>query len=112
MSTTKLTPQAMKERGLRMIAEGQALLVEATLDERGAANDWVDQRRSPLGKRKHLELARSGALPSRKHGALVLIRRDILNAYIEGNGIRRGDETEDVGAVVDTILKAGGGRRR
>lgn len=111
----KLTPAAMRERGLRMIAEGHALLTEASLAERGAANDWIDQRTSPLGRRRHLELARSGVLPSRKHGSKVLVRRDDLNAYIEREGIRRGvheDDDDDVNDVVDTILKTGGGRRR
>lgn len=114
MGAEKLTPAAMRERALRMIAEGHALLTEAALAERGAANDWVDQRSSPLGRRRHLELARSGVLPSRKHGSKVLVRRDDLNDYIEREGIRRGahEADEEVRDVVDSILKAGGGRRR
>lgn len=110
--TSKLTPAALKERGLRMIAEGQALVIEATIAERGAANDWVDQNHSPLGKRQHLELARTGKLPSRKHRNRILVRRDDLNAYIESQGIRRGKhlDDEEVTDVVDAILKTGGRR--
>ena len=114
MNDDKLTPQARKERAKRGIAEAVADLIAATIEEGLAVSEWVDQCTSPLGRRRHLEIARTGKLASRKHGSRVLIRRDELNAYIEKEGLGRGKHTEeqDLGAVVDSLLLAGGSKRR
>lgn len=111
-AATVLTPQAKIERGIRLQAEGQRLIIEGTIEERGASAEWVDQRSSPLGRRKHLALAREGKLPSQKHGSRVLVRRDDLNAYIEREGLGRGRrvDDEDVTDVVEGILKTGARR--
>lgn len=105
-----LTPEALRERALRKIIEGQSELVRAEIAIAANANDWVEQKHSPLGRRKHLQLAREGAFPSQKHGKRVLVRRADLNAYIEKHGIARGEqsETEEVDDILDTVV--GGGR--
>lgn len=111
---TKLTPQAKRERGIRLVGEGQRLIIEATLEERVAPDDWYTQHTSPLKKRRFLDLTRSGKIPSRKDGTSVLVRRADLDAYIEQNGLARGGKTpddEDVEDVVEGILNAGAGRR-
>ncbi len=100
------------ERAKRTIAEGVAELVEAKIAQGVAAGEWVDQNHSPIGKRRHLELARTGKVPSRKVGKQVLIRRTVLNDYLDREGISRARpvEDEDVLDVVERI--AAGGKRR
>lgn len=112
-----LTPAARKERARRIIAEGIEQLITATIDEGLAGGEWVDQNHSPLPKWKHLELARTGALPSKKHGKQVLIRRDDMNAYLETKGESRGRrlDEEDVTDILERVQtksarKAAGGR--
>ncbi len=59
-------------------------LVAAELPSR-AAEDWVDQHGSPFGRRRHCELARSGAFPAHPVGRQWLVRRAHLDAYIEAH---------------------------
>lgn len=109
---TELTPQARLERAKKTIAAGVDELVEARLELASAKEEWVDQNHSPLGHRRHLELARKGTLPSKKHGRRVLVRRDDLNAYLEKHAISRGtrEEDESLDDVAEAIAR--GGRRR
>lgn len=111
-AATALTPQARLERAKKTIAAGVDELVEARLALVSAKEEWVDQKHSPLGKRRHLELARTGKLPSKKDGRRVLVRRDDLNAYLEKHAISRGarEEDEDLDDVAAAIAR--GGRRR
>lgn len=103
-----LTPEARLERAKRTIAEGVSELVEARLSLADASNDWVDQYKSPLGKRRHLDLVRTGKLQGRKLGRRVLVRRVDLNAHIEREGLARGRpaDEQDVVDVVDELLGA------
>lgn len=100
-----LTPQARLERGMRLIAEGMREALTAVVAESGASSEWVDQNHSPLGKRRHLALAREQKIASKKHGHLVLILREDLNQYIEREGLSRGKRTadEDVKDVLERI---------
>lgn len=104
-----LTPAARKERSIRILAEGIAELVKATIDEGLAGGEWVDQHHSPLGKRRHLELCRTRKLPSQKLGKRVLVRRDDMNAFIEREGMTRGKrlDEEDVVDIVERIESRG-----
>lgn len=112
MKDRLLTPQARLERAKRQIAEGISEMIEATIARGVAANEWVDQHHSPLGKRRHLELARKGKLPSKKHGQLVLVKREDMNAYLEREGLTRARPTDD-DDVLDVVERiASGGRRR
>lgn len=56
-------------------------VVRAELGERG--DDWIDQSHSPLGRRIHCRLVRSGALSGVSVHRRVLVRRRDLDAYIE-----------------------------
>jgi hypothetical protein len=56
-------------------------VVRAELGERG--DDWIDQAHSPLGRRTHCRLVRSGALPGVSVHRRVLVRRRDLDAYVE-----------------------------
>lgn len=50
-------------------------------------DEWIDQDRSPLGRRSHCELARAGHLGgARKVAGKWLVRRRDLDAYIERQG--------------------------
>lgn len=104
-----LTPAARTDRAMRLLRESIVELVKATLDEGNAVAEWVDQNHSPLGKRRHLELARTKRIASKKHGKLVLIRRDDMNAYIEQKGLARGHriEEDDVVDIIDRVTARG-----
>ena len=52
-------------------------------------DDWIDQVASPLGRRRHLALARRGELPAVKDGKRVLVRRSDLEAYLARRGAWR-----------------------
>lgn len=90
-----LTPDAKLERAKRLIAEGITNAVEAIIERGVAAQEWIDQHDSPIGKRQHLDLARSGAVESRKIHRRVLIKRVDLNRYIEQQAEKRGTRHED-----------------
>lgn len=106
---TELTPEARLERAKRVVADAVADMVVAQLAIGNAQNEWIDQKHSPLGRLKHLELVRTGKLPGRKLGHSVLVRRDDLNAYIEREGLRREVpvEEQDVVDIVEELTGAG-----
>lgn len=66
------------------------LLVPHIAEElrRSSADDWIDQTCSPLGRRRHRELAARGAFPASKDGRLWRARRADVDAYI--TSMRRG----------------------
>lgn len=49
---------------------------------------FYSQANSPLGRRRHLELARLGTLHAKKVGRLVLIPREDVHAFIERHPAR------------------------
>lgn len=65
----------------RLIAEA----VESVVGQQraGGANDWVDARTSPLGRRAFLKLAREGAFPVSLVGNRYMARRVDVDAYLE-----------------------------
>ena len=91
----ELTPEARAERATRLIAEGVKKLVEATLARGAAETEWVNQAHSPLGRRRHIVLARKGIIPSKKIGRDILVRRSDLDAYIQREGLSRGVPLDD-----------------
>lgn len=69
------------------------ILAPFIADEIGTrpANDvenWIDQCRSPLGRRLHCALARDGRLEARKVGRRWLVRRADVDAFIALHGKR------------------------
>jgi len=44
---------------------------------------FYSQRNSPLGRRKHLDMVRRGTLPGHRVGRDVLVRRELVDAFIE-----------------------------
>lgn len=107
---TELTPEARIERAKKLITEGVMEMVEAQVARGMAAGEWVDQATSPLGRRRHCELVRSGALPGVREGRRVLVRREDLNKYLMGK--QRVAPPSDEDEVEDMLKKfAAGGRR-
>jgi excisionase family DNA binding protein len=45
--------------------------------------EYFDQRNSPLGRRLHCRLARSGELPAYRSGRSILIKRSDVARYLE-----------------------------
>jgi len=80
MSTSLPVAASALEIETRRIAREEAA---AVLESDISPADWVDQIRSPLGKRAHLDAARRGDFPSRRVGKRVLVRRRDLDAFIE-----------------------------
>lgn len=103
----------MKDRALERLRDhlrGAADALDAMLRE----DDWIDQTRSPLGKRAHLRAVREGKLSGHKVGARVLVRRSDLDAFIAGHRARPPIVTDAVGeeAAITEILNFRASRRR
>lgn len=103
----QLTPEARLERAGRMISEGVQEMVRALT----APKDTYDQYDSPLGKSRHLLLARQGKFPTVKTGKRVVAKREDVWAYMKREGLTRGERPDegDVDAIVDTIVRGGRG---
>ena len=99
------TPAARIERAKRRLAEAVAELITAQLELGTAANEWVDQRTSPLGRRRHLEHAKSGTIPATRDGRRVLMRRADIDAYLDQRRIVRVDEKADRDREIDRVLE-------
>lgn len=74
-----------------------------------AGDAWVDQGRSPLGRRRHLRLVREGAIPAVKEGRRVLVRRADLDAYLARAArplprTPRGDDARELETEVSAVL--------
>jgi hypothetical protein len=80
-----------RDAALRGLATGLEIALRSvqSLIEAGDPDEWIDQRRSPLGRRAHCEAVRRGDLPGRKLRGRVLVRRRDLDAYVEQHGVRR-----------------------
>ena len=76
--------------------------------------EWIDQKRSPLGRRRHCELARRGVfLDARKSDGKWLVRRKELDAYIEAHpGPRRESNAEAEEAAEILAFRAPPRRKR
>ena len=48
--------------------------------------EFYDQTNSPLGRRKHLDLVRSGTLPGQKVGRRVRVAREAIDRYMAEHG--------------------------
>jgi len=71
------------EAALRLLAAALAPHLRQHLAPTEAQAGYYSQHDSPLGRTRHLELARRGTLPATKVGRRVLVPRDRVHAYIE-----------------------------
>lgn len=103
LTWSDLTPQAKLDAARNQIFEGLERFIEAKLELGAGTVEWVDQHSSPLGRRRHCKLARSGVLPSHKHGRRWLVRRSDLDTYLASHGTPTPDEAT-VANVLERIL--------
>jgi len=107
-----LTPVSLPDanRAKQMIAAGIEELVRVEVSKGQAAAEWIDQGSSPLGRRRHLDLVRNGALPGTRSGKLVLVRRADLDAYLAEHATPSPSGTEpseDAAAVAALLANLG-----
>ena len=92
--------------------EVRAIVRAELAAQRSVDVDWYDQTSSPLGKKRHLYLARAGKIPACKVGKMVLIRRADVDEYIRKHPVRPRDERvatdQAESAQADQILAAYG----
>lgn len=78
-----------RQAALEGLAHGLeiALISVRKLIEEPDAEDWVDQSDSPLGRRRHCELAKDGTLAgARLVNRKWKVRRRIVDTYIDNHG--------------------------
>ncbi len=80
-------------------------LVDKLFDviEGSSADDWVDQKASPLGRARHCELVRSGKIKGVKEGRRVMVRRSDIEAYLAKHAVVRVDASADESAEVARV---------
>jgi excisionase family DNA binding protein len=94
---------------LRSLAEALAPYLQKYLQSATCDSEFYSQLDSPLGKRRHLQLVRRGALPANKVGRLVLVHRKDVHAFIAAHETTASDQPdarEDV--LADWGLRRGG----
>jgi excisionase family DNA binding protein len=93
----ELPARARKDMAARALIDAIERFVRECFRERDARDEWVDQERSPLGRRRHLALVRRGELPAVKDGKRVLVKRCDLDTYLREHRveIRAGDLHRD-----------------
>lgn len=101
--------------GLAQGLELALVSVRKLIDE-SDPDEWVGQEHSPLGRRRHCELARGGAFPSarRVHGHWLVRRKD-LDAFIESHArpsSEKASDAEDIAAELAFRAPTKGGRKR
>ena len=82
LAENTVPPEERIVRAKRLLGEAVAELVSAHVHQGAKGAEWLDQAASPLGRRRHLELVRTGVLPGKKEGRRVLVRRADLEAYL------------------------------
>lgn len=92
---------------LRRFADEIADAIEAN-----GAGDWVDQSTSPLGRARHLALARAGKIPSRREGRSVFVRRADIDRYLDSKRVVRVDENAEEEREVAKVVTSMMSRRR
>lgn len=99
MSAPLDDPNELERRGHALVAEGHALLARAAeLRARSIADEWMPVARSPLGKRRTLDLARRGLIENAKVGRKILVRASSLRAFIEEHERHVRDDEDLFGA--------------
>lgn len=84
-----------KGGALSALAAALAPYLRNLLGSGTATPEYYSQNDSPLGRRRHLELAREGTLPNRKVGRQVLVRRDDMHSFIDSHESIHADALPD-----------------
>lgn len=111
-----MNAKSARASGLRTLAMGLELALSGVKELLDASDpdDWVDQKSSPLGRRRHCAAVRRGELPGRKVNGQVLVRRRDLDEYIDRHRTAIPAETEGAAeaAEAEEILNFTAPRRR
>jgi hypothetical protein len=81
VNSRRFEPPARVDDFFRLLAGLLAPYLAQSRDDGGTA--YYDQGNSPLGRRQHLDLVRRGVLLGHKAGRKVLVRRDVVDTYVE-----------------------------
>lgn len=92
---------AADKDGLRSLARALAPHLRQLLNNPAEEPEFYDQKSSPLGRRKHLDLVRRGVLQGHKVGKRVLVCRDDVRAFIRQHGETSNADDSDVNDVLD-----------
>ncbi len=92
------SPRVRREQAARALLNALEHFVRECVADSANADEWIDQTKSPLGRRRHLEAVRQGRLPGRRLGKQVLVRRADLNLYLEKQTVVDRRETSAAGA--------------
>jgi hypothetical protein len=86
MSPTNIFLPRRKSRDFDLIAKELALDLRAGVRtrRRHQRTRYISQYSSPLGRRKHVELGRSGIVPAKTVGDRVLIPEVVVRWYLSG----------------------------
>jgi hypothetical protein len=107
-----------KELAVRALSSALEQYVRLTLEGVVGPDEWVSQRESPLGVRRHLEAVRRGDLPGVKAGKLILVRRVDLETYLRKREVSvrsartKPEKTERASAIAARLLSDLGMRDR
>lgn len=83
--------------------------IESKLAERqqaGGADPWVSQSDSPLGRKLHCKLVRTGALEGSKIGRQVLVRKSVLDRFIEAHKVAPAARSQSADDDGDTFFRS------
>lgn len=86
----------------RAIADAIEEYVTALVEAHTTKAEYYSQDNSPLGRKRHCRLARSGALKARRVGREWLVKRGDVEAYLESHG-RPSPDAETVETMVRRI---------
>jgi hypothetical protein len=86
------------------IAEGLRLLADA-IEAQPSTPKYYDQATSPLGRRRHLELARHGAFPHVKDGRRVLVRVEDVQAFLDAKRVVRVTSRDDDDTEAERLVE-------
>lgn len=83
--TARTLHEANEGGALSSLAKALAPYLREQLCPESPPREYYSQNDSPLGKRRHLALAKKGAFPSRKVGRAVLVQRGDLHEFIDSH---------------------------
>lgn len=90
------------EAALRLLAAALVPHLSQHFKPTDAQTGYYSQHDSPLGRTRHLELARRGTLPAIKVGRRVFVLRESVHAYIEQHrAAPRPESADDADILAD-----------
>ncbi len=93
----------------QQIADAAMAFAEAVIKAVQSPAEWVDQTTcAPMSKRRYLALCAEGALPARKDGRRVLVKRSDMEAYLDKHPRLTREQETGEGSAEQELAKAMG----